>query len=44
MMVNRKKDDKKILRKMVATVSTSFVRVANGTASTNFSYQPKKPK
>ena len=43
-MVKCKKTDRKIIRKIVAAVSKSMVRVANGTASTNFSYQPKKPK
>lgn len=42
-MVNCKKTDRKIIRKIVAAVSKSMVRAANGTASTNFNYQPKKP-
>ena len=43
-MVNCKKTDRKIIRKIVAAVSKSMVKLANGTVSTNFNYQPKKPK
>lgn len=34
---------KNILRNMVASVSKTMVKMANGTASTNYIYQPKKP-
>ena len=43
-MVNCKKSDMKIFRKIVAVVSKAMVRVANGSASANYCYQPKKPK
>lgn len=33
----------KVLRNIVATVSKSMVKMANGTASINYTYQPKKP-
>ncbi len=38
-MVNKKK----VLRNTVATVSKAMVKIANGTASVNYTYQPKKP-
>lgn len=34
---------KKVLRSIVASASKSMVKVANGTASMNYIYQPKKP-
>ena len=34
---------KKVLRNVVAAVSKTMVKMANGTASVNFIYQPKKP-
>lgn len=34
---------KKILRSIVASASKAMVKVANGTASMNYIYQPKKP-
>lgn len=34
---------KNVLKSMVASVSKTMVKMANGTASTNFIYQPKKP-
>ncbi len=36
-------NNKKVLRNMVATVSKIMVKIANGTASVNYTYQPKKP-
>ena len=38
-MVNKKK----VLRGMVASVSKAMVKMSNGTASANYTYQPKKP-
>lgn len=43
-MVNRKMAVRKVLRNIVVAVTIIMVSVANGTASTNFNYQPKKPQ
>lgn len=34
---------KNVLRNMVASVSKTMVKMANGTASLHYIYQPKKP-
>lgn len=34
---------KNVLRNMVALVSKTMVKMANGTASMHYIYQPKKP-
>lgn len=34
---------KKVLGNMVASISKTMVKMANGTASFNYTYQPKKP-
>ncbi len=38
------KNNKKALKNLVATVSKTMVKMANGTASANYIYQPKKPE
>ena len=36
-------NNKKIMRSVVAKISKTMVKMANGTASANYIFQPKKP-
>lgn len=38
------KNNKNLLKSLVASASKAMVKMANGTASMNYSYQPKKPE
>lgn len=35
---------KQAVRNIVATISMNMVKIANGSASSNYSYQPKEPE
>lgn len=35
--------NKKVVKRIVASISKTMVKMANGTASTHYIYQPKKP-
>lgn len=38
------KQAKRIIKNVIKTISLGMVKISNGSASANFSYQPKEPR